>query len=139
MKKKFAITSLAFVLLTCVLLLASCSCKHTYSEWQTTREATCTEAGEKTRTCSKCNDVQTETVSALGHDLGALIPSKEPTCTEDGYTEHYHCARCGKDFAQSGTEIEAKIPASHKLEFVAEVVSCTTNAVAAHDHCTVCG
>ncbi|MDD6995336.1 MAG: hypothetical protein SPH68_05580 [Candidatus Borkfalkiaceae bacterium] len=139
MKKKFAITSLAFVLLTCVLLLASCSCKHTYSEWQTTREATCTEAGEKTRTCSKCNDVQTETVSALGHDLGALIPSKEPTCTEDGYTEHYHCARCGKDFAQSGTEIEAKIPASHKLEFVAEVVSCTTNGVAAHDHCTVCG
>ncbi|MGM9645723.1 MAG: hypothetical protein ACI3XS_03435 [Eubacteriales bacterium] len=139
MKRIIAITSLAFALLTCVLLLASCQCKHTYSEWQTTKEATCTEAGEKTRTCSKCNYTETEKIASLGHDLGALIQAKEPTCTEDGYVEHYHCARCGKDFAQGGTEIEAAIPASHKLEFVAEVKSCITNGVAAHDHCTVCG
>ena len=139
MKRIFAITSLAFALLTCVLLLASCQCKHTYSEWQTTKEATCTEAGEKTRTCSKCNEVETEPVAALDHDMGALITAKEPTCTEDGYAEHYHCARCGKDFAQNGTEIEASLPASHKLEPVAEVKSCSANGVAAHDHCTVCG
>ena len=41
-------------------------CDHTYDESITT-EATCTTAGEKSFTCSKCGDSYTETIAATGH------------------------------------------------------------------------
>lgn len=31
------------------------------------------------------------------HEL-TLVERKEPTCTEDGWLEHYHCEGCGKNF-----------------------------------------
>ncbi|MGM9608664.1 MAG: hypothetical protein ACI3XE_00400, partial [Eubacteriales bacterium] len=104
------------------------------------KAATCTEAGERTRTCSKCGEVETATVAALGHDLGAIIPSKEATCTEDGYAEHYHCARCGKDFAEGEVEITSAIPAvGHQTETVPETRGECSDGVLAHEHCSVCG
>ena len=39
---------------------------HTYGEWAETTAPTCTEAGEKTQSCT-CGDVKTEVVPALGH------------------------------------------------------------------------
>ena len=132
--------SLVFALLMCMLLLASCQCEHTYAEWETVKAATCTEAGERTRACSKCGEVETETVAALGHDLGAMIPSKQATCTEEGYAEHYHCARCGKDFSEGEVEINAAIPAvGHQTEAIPETRGDCSDGVLAHEHCTVCG
>ena len=36
---------------------------------ETTVAATCTEKGTLTKTCSRCNDVVTEEIPALGHDF----------------------------------------------------------------------
>ncbi len=40
---------------------------HTYGEWETVKDASCTDVGERKQTCSGCSDVKTERVSALGH------------------------------------------------------------------------
>lgn len=52
--------------------LTSCggdsSCSHTYGNWTVSKKATCEETGEKTRTCTKCGDVQKKEIPAMGHN-----------------------------------------------------------------------
>lgn len=135
--------SLVFALLMCMLLLVSCQCKHTYAEWETVKAATCTEAGERTRTCSKCGEVETESVAATGHDFGAMIPYQAPTCSEDGILAHEHCTVCGKNFIDGveKTDAEMRVEAlGHSFQTVGKTdADCTTDGVLAHLHCTVCG
>ena len=61
---------------------------HTWSEWNTTKEATEDEAGSKTRTCSVCGATETETISPLSHTHSYTETVVAPTCTEQGYTRH---------------------------------------------------
>ena len=59
---------------------------HSYGEWTTVTEATCTTAGQKQRTCTKCGHVETEAIPATGHhwkDNG----NGTHTCTKCGATE----------------------------------------------------
>ena len=59
---------------------------HTYGEWTTVKEATCTTAGEKKHTCTVCNHVETEVIPATGHhwkDNG----DGTHTCPDCGATE----------------------------------------------------
>ena len=45
-------------------------CAHAWDEGKVTKEATCTEAGEKTFTCTKCGVTKTEPIPAKGHTYG---------------------------------------------------------------------
>lgn len=74
--------------------------KHSYTE-STTKEATCTEAGEKTFSCD-CGDTYTETIETVGHEYTDEIIA--PTCTTKGYTTHA-CKICGD--AYTDTEVSA--------------------------------
>ena len=59
---------------------------HTYGEWTTVKEATCTAAGQKQHTCTECGHVETEVIPATGHhwkDNG----DGTHTCTKCGATE----------------------------------------------------
>ena len=56
-------------------------------------EATCTEAGIITYTCTKCEDTYNEEVEALGHDYQVTDPG-DATCTTGG-TVVSTCSRCG--------------------------------------------
>ncbi len=67
---------------------------HSYGEWKVTKEATCTENGEETRTCA-CGHTETRVLQSEGHDYEATVV--EPTCTEQGYTE-YVCQTCGHSY-----------------------------------------
>ena len=40
---------------------------HTYGEWTTVKEATCTAAGQKQHTCTECGHVETQEIPATGH------------------------------------------------------------------------
>ena len=40
---------------------------HTYGEWTTVTPATCTTAGQKQHTCTKCGHVETQEIPATGH------------------------------------------------------------------------
>ena len=59
-----------------------------------TKDATCTEAGIRTYTCTICGDQYTEEIPALGHAYGDWITTSQPTCTEAG-TQSSTCSRCG--------------------------------------------
>ncbi len=65
--------------------------EHTYTS-AVTKEATCTEDGAKTFTCS-CNYSYTETIPATNHSLGAWKETKAPTCTEKG-EQTKNCKNC---------------------------------------------
>ena len=59
---------------------------HSYGEWTTVTEATCTTAGQKQHTCAVCGHVETEVIPATGHhwkDNG----DGTHTCTKCGATE----------------------------------------------------
>ena len=64
---------------------------HTWNDGIVTKEPTCTEAGEKTYTCT-CGDTKTEPIKALGHDLKETVIT-EPTCGTAGSKE-ITCSRC---------------------------------------------
>jgi hypothetical protein len=68
---------------------------HSYGAWTTVTAATCTAAGSEKRTCSKCSNVETRTVAALGHNY--TTSTVAPTCTAAGYTSHI-CTRCGNTY-----------------------------------------
>ena len=59
---------------------------HSYGEWTTVTEATCTTAGQKQHTCAVCGHVETQEIPATGHhwkDNG----DGTHTCTKCGATE----------------------------------------------------
>ena len=64
---------------------------HVWNDGIVTKEPTCTEAGEKTYTCT-CGDTKTEPIKALGHDLKETVIT-EPTCGTAGSKE-ITCSRC---------------------------------------------
>ena len=67
--------------------------EHTYTE-STTKEASCTEAGEKTFTC-ECGDTYTEAIEATGHNYEAVADSEvSATCTNDGKEADTKCSLC---------------------------------------------
>lgn len=68
-------------------------CEHAWGEWTETKAPTCTEAGEETRTCSKCDATETRTVEALGHNV-VKHDAKAATCTEAGWEAYETCSRC---------------------------------------------
>ena len=69
---------------------------HSWDAGKVTTEATCTEEGEKTFTCSICGDEKTEKVSATGHQHTEIRNKKEATCKEEGYSGDTWCKDCGK-------------------------------------------
>ena len=46
------------------------SCAHKYSDWDVISPATCTENGQRQKTCSLCQDVVKEDIPATGHSYG---------------------------------------------------------------------
>ena len=55
--------------------------EHTFGEWIVTTQPTCTEPGEKTRTCTGCGEVETMVIDATGHHY------KDGKCTVCGETD----------------------------------------------------
>jgi hypothetical protein len=95
---------------------------HNYTS-KVTKEATCTKAGEITKTCS-CGDVQKETVPATGKHTTVTDKAVAATCVKAGKTEGSHCSVCG-------TVIKAQktVAATGKHTYkTTKVVKATTSA-----------
>lgn len=71
------------------------ACEHIWGEGVVTKDATCTEDGVKTYTCTVCGGSKTEAIPALGHTWDEGVVTKEPTCTEAGVMT-YTCTVCGE-------------------------------------------
>ena len=74
---------------------------HNLDEWTVSKQASCTEAGEKVRKCSRCDYNETEEIAATGHNYKEVVTA--PTCTEAGYTT-YTCTTCGDSYVGNETK-----------------------------------
>lgn len=85
---------------------------HTFDEWSVLSEATCTEDGERQRTCSVCGYVEKEALPAE-HTLTHVEKAEAENKTSTGILAHDHCTVCGKDFIDGveKTASELVIPA----------------------------
>ena len=65
------------------------TCSHSYGNWTVTKEATCSEEGQRTRRCGYCGDTRTETIPITGHDVGTKWLSNA--------SQHWkECTSCGQ-------------------------------------------
>ena len=106
---------------------------HSFGEWITTKNATCTEDGVMSRYCS-CGEKQSDTIPATDHNK-QVIPAVDSTCTENGLTEGIKCLDCGEVFvAQQETPLKA-----HTEQIISGVEStCTSTGLTEGKKCSVC-
>ena len=108
---------------------------HVLTEWKTTAEPTCTDAGERMRACTVCGYAETEPIPAAGHTAvaDAAVPAG---CTETGLTEGSHCSVCGVVLAAQET-----VPAQgHQAEKTEAVLpTCTEEGHGVGSRCSRCG
>ncbi len=108
---------------------------HAFGDWKILSAPTCTDAGERTHTCTICGHAETEPIPATGHTPveDAAVPAG---CTEEGKTAGSHCAVCGTVL----TEQEAVPALGHLSEKVDAVLpTCTGDGHGAGIRCSRCG
>ena len=93
-------------------------------------EADCTNAGSISHTCSRCGEIKTETISALGHTYTGTATA--PTCTDEGFTT-YTCSLCGESY------VGDIVPAlGHSYQSAVTPPTCTEPGFTTYT-CSVCG
>ncbi len=68
-------------------------CEHSYSDWQTVLEPTCTAVGYDVRTCTKCDSKDYKFYEQLGHEWDDASIAIEPNCFNRGL-KIYGCLVC---------------------------------------------
>ncbi len=129
------------------------TCAHTYTSKVTTA-ATCTKAGVKTFTCSKCGNSYTEAISPIGHSYTSKVTTAA-TCTKAG-VKTFTCSKCGDTYTEAipatGHSYTSKVTtAATCTKAGVKTFTCSkcggtyTEAIPAAGHsfangkCTVCG
>ena len=81
------------IILVVAVFMTACGHEHSFGEWSTVKEATCTEEGIRERSC-KCGEKETESIAPSGHSFGEWKAVREATCTEEGVRER--SCKCGE-------------------------------------------
>jgi hypothetical protein len=104
---------------------------HSFTNYVSNNDATCTKDGTKTAKCDNCDATETVTDedTATGH-TAVTDPAVKSTCTEPGLTEGSHCSVCG-EFLTAQEEVPAT---GHSF------TPWTSDGQGSHDrHCLNCG
>lgn len=112
------------------------ACVHVWGSYKVTRKATCSRAGEKVRTCTKCGETMKKSIAKIAHTI-EVRNAKAATCTEAGYTGDEYCTVCNK-VIKAGTEIAAT---GHKNTEVRnkKEATCTEDGYTGDTYCKDCG
>ena len=109
---------------------------HTYENYVSNNDATCTEDGTKTGTCvCGAKDTIADAGSALGHK-DEVVPGKAATCTETGLTDGKKCSVCGETTVKQN-EIPANGHKDDDNNYKCDV--CGTNLCNDHNEETIVG
>ena len=68
-------------------------CEHEWNDGEVTKESTCFEVGELTKTCSLCGKEEYEELPLISH-IETVSLKQLPTCTEKGISEGVRCEVC---------------------------------------------
>ena len=110
---------------------------HSFTNYVSDGNATCTKDGTKTSKCDRCEerDTITDKGSAKGHNPSDYISDKEPTCTEKG-SKHKECTVCGETLET--VEVSAKGHDYSTEWTIDKEATCQKTGIKSH-HCTRCG
>ena len=138
--------------------------EHTYGDWKTISEPTCTLNGTAQRTCSGCGNTETTEIPATGHTLSenSWTTTKEPNCTDTGEATRY-CSDCDyfetKELPATGHHINSDTweqdadlhwhtctscsekfdSTTHTMEWIVDVPATESATGTRHEECSVCG
>ena len=107
---------------------------HNWDSGKVTKAATCTAAGTKTYTCTRCKKTRTETIAATGHKV-VKDAAVAATCETAGKTEGSHCSVCGTILKAQTTT--AALGHSWDGGRVTKAATCTTAGTKTYT-CTRC-
>ena len=107
MKKMKLALLVCLALLACALMFTACDTPsnttdgsttdeapvHSFGEWTTIKEATCTEAGLEQRFCAECNYTESKSIDAKGHTK-EILAKEDATCVSYGTKEGFYCTAC---------------------------------------------
>jgi hypothetical protein len=96
---------------------------HSFGEYVSNNDATCTADGTKTAHCEYCDatDTVVDTGSALGHAWGEWHETKAPTTEEYG-EESRECSRCDAVETRQGREPLPKDPVESEIPWLAIII-----------------
>ncbi|MBQ3423735.1 MAG: peptidoglycan-binding protein, partial [Clostridia bacterium] len=107
--------------------------QHSWGDWTTTKQATCAQAGTRSRTCGRCGYTQTESIPKTGHSWGGWKTTKEATCEKHG-EQTRKCSVCGK------VETRETDRKPHTWGEWTVITEPTDFSMGTHSHvCQVCG
>ena len=107
---------------------------HSWDNGKVTKAATCTTAGTKTYTCTRCKKTRTETIAATGHKE-VKDEAVAATCEKTGKTEGSHCSVCNTVIKAQTTV--AALGHSWDNGKVTKAATCTTTGTKTYT-CTRC-
>ena len=146
MNKKVIILLSLLILLT--LFVCSCKdtqsndnttqslCEHTFGEWDTVKQATCKEEGKRTRTCSKCAEIEEESIQKSETHTAVIDAAVSATCKDTGLTEGSHCSVCNEVLVAQTVvpKTEDHTPVTDE----AVPATCKDTGLTEGSHCSVC-
>ena len=110
---------------------------HTFGEWETVTDSTCTATGTKKHTCTGCDYSETGVIEKKAHTT-EHHDRVDPTCTTTGSIEYWQCGVCGKMFSDAACTTEVTDVTLDKLPHSAGTA--WEKDTAYHWHlCTSCG
>ena len=116
--------------------------EHDWSEWIAGEGENCETSGTLRRSCSICGKTEEQIFSAGSHKLEYVeqVPS---TCVEAGCMVHWHCERCGKNYADEQGAYELIDVVIEKLAHDPEFIkrkeeTCGEDGYEAHWMCKMC-
>ena len=107
---------------------------HNWEAGEIVKEATCTEEGEQSYTCTNCEKTRTEKLPMIEHQE-VTDEAVAATCEESGKTEGSHCAVCGKVL-----RVQKETPSLGHKEVIDKAIeaTCETAGKTEGSHCKIC-
>lgn len=81
---------------------------HIWDKGRVTKKATCMQKGEKTYTCTTCEETKTESENMTGHSFGAWKITQAATALKQG-TRTKRCSVCGRTESEKIPKLKASI------------------------------
>ena len=114
-------------------------CEHSFTNYVSNGDATCTEDGTKTAECNNgCGETDTVTDegSALGHSFTNYVSNGDATCTEDGTKT----AECDNGCGETDTVTDEGSALGHDtIKVPGKKATCTEAGMTDGSVCSVCG